>query len=96
MTIILKKQFAEIIEQHPNGGIVFAELDSSYNPGEIMVTDGEFGATCLVPHEGEVFDLDWNIKECFDDDTFAIYDHTDILQMIQTLTKSLELRLKYT
>lgn len=95
MTIIDKRRFIEIIKQHPNGGIVFAELDSSNNPGEIMVTDGEFGATCLVPHEGEVFDWDWNIKECSDDDLFAIYDNNDILQMIQTLTKFLNLELKY-
>lgn len=60
-----------------------------------MVTDGNFGATCVVPDpDGEVFDFDWNIKEYSNDDLFAIFDNMDILQMIKTLTKGLKINLK--
>lgn len=96
MKIVNTKQFKDlIIEKYPHGGIVFAETDKSYNPREVMITDGDFGATCLVPHEGEVFDWDWNINECSDDEFFAVYDNNDILQMIQNLTKCLDLKLEY-
>lgn len=95
MKIVNKETFISIMHEHPNGGVVFAELDASYNLGEVMVTDGDFGATCVVPHEGEVFDWDWNIKESFHDDEFAIFDEQDILQMIQTLTKGLALKLSW-
>lgn len=95
MKIINAVQFRNLIAEHPNGGIVFAELDSGNQPMEIMITDGTFGAACLVPHEGEVFDWDWNIAESSDDELFAIYDNNDILQMIQNLTKCLDLELEY-
>lgn len=96
MKIINTKQFKNlIIEKYPHGGIVFSELDSGGSPMEIMITDGDFGATCLIPHEGDVFDWDWNINESSNDELFAIYDNNDILQMIQNLTKGLDLKLEY-
>lgn len=95
MTIVNKERFISLMQNYPNGGIVFAELDASYNLGEVMVTDGNFGATNIVPHEGEVFDWDWNINESFHDDEFAIFDKEDILQMIQTLTKGLSCNLTW-
>lgn len=77
------------------GGIVFTEYTSDIYKSELMVTDGNFGATCVVPDpDGEVFDFDWNIKEYSNDDLFAIFDNMDILQMIQTLTKGLKINLK--
>lgn len=90
MLIISKEEMRKLIHKYPNGGVVFAE----YRPdivGEIMTTDGEFGATCIVPFHGEVYDWDWNIKEYRSDDQFVIFDNVDILQMIQTLTKGLKL-----
>ena len=52
-------------------------------------------ATFLVPTEdGEVFDFDWNIEEHSDDDEFCVLDYSDILQIIQTLTKGLRIQLR--
>lgn len=96
MKIVNKATFVSLIHKHPDGGIVFSELDSGDNLMELMVTDGEFGATCVIPHEGEIFDWDWNIKEFSKDDLFAIFDENDILQMIQILTKGLQPKLEYT
>lgn len=59
-----------------------------------MVTDGDFGAKQVIPHDGEVFDFDWNIKEYMDNEQFAVFDNDDVLQMIQTLTSGLSIQLK--
>lgn len=83
------------MEEYPDGGIIFAEYSPSILASQLMVTDGEFGATEVVPYEGEVFDFDWNIKEYEDDDLFSVFDNNDILQMIQTLTRGLKIELNY-
>ena len=89
MTKMTKQQFKELIKELPNGGIPFLGGDNS-----VLVTDGNFGATLLVPTEdGEVFDFDWNIEEYSDDDEFYVLDYADILQIIQTLTKGLRIQL---
>ena len=94
MVIVPKKGMETLMKTYPNGGIVFQECDSNLQPiNELMVTDGSFGATCIIPKEGEVFDWDWNIKESYDTDHFAVYDHSDILQIIQNLTKGLQIEL---
>ena len=93
MRIVTKAQMEQLMLEHPDGGIVFAD----YHPDvidDIQVTDGNFGATTVVPYHGEVFDYDWNIREYRDSDLFAVFDHSDILQMIQTLTKGLTIELK--
>lgn len=90
MQIMTKREFQTLIEQRPNGGIVFAELGKHMNEDLLMVTDGCFGATCVKPEGGRVIDWDWNIRDASDDDLFVIYDNNDILLMIQTLTKCLE------
>lgn len=59
-----------------------------------MVTDGDFGAKCIIPQDGEVFDFDWNIGEYRDTDLFAVFNNNDILQMIQTLTSGLKISCK--
>ena len=59
-----------------------------------MVTDGEFGATQMIPYHGEIFDDDWNIGEYIDSDMFVIFDNNDILQMIQTLVIGLNIELE--
>ena len=90
MKKLTKQQFKELMKEFPNGGIPFLDGDNS-----VLVTDGNFGATFLVPTEdGEVFDFDWNIEEHSDDDEFCVLDYSDILQIIQTLTKGLRIRLR--
>lgn len=84
-----KNGFKKLMQEYPDGGIVFTPADEK----NIMVTDGPFGATEVIPYEGEVFDFDWNIDEYKDDDWFTVYDNSDVLQMIQTLTKGLKIPL---
>lgn len=96
MKILTKKQFEDLMDDYPDGGIVFAEYTPDIYESELMVTDGDFGATCVIPDpvNGEVFDFDWNINEYSNDEQFAIFDNNDVLQMIQTLTKGLKINLK--
>ena len=94
MKILTKKQFEDLMDVYPAGGVVFAEYRPDILASELMVTDGDFGATCVIPSNGEVFDFDWNIKEYGDDEQFAIFDNNDVLQMVQTLTKGLKINLK--
>ena len=86
MKIINKNKFKKLMKEYPDGGIVFAEYTPDIINSEIMVTDGDFGATCVIPYDGEIFDFDWNIEEYNKADLFMIFDKNDILQMIQTLT----------
>ena len=95
MEIITKKQMKNLMRNFPDGGIVFAEYTPSVLKSEIMVTDGDFGARCVIPFEGEVFDFDWNIGEYTENDLFAVFDNNDILQMIQTLTSGLKIELEW-
>lgn len=73
-----KDEFKKLMQEYPEGGIVFTAVDER----NLMVTDGPFGATEVIPYEGEVFDFDWNIDEYRDDDWFTVYDNNDVLQMI--------------
>lgn len=93
MTRLTKQQFKKLMKEFPNGGILF--LDENCADGNsVLVTDGDFGATFLVPTvDGDVFDFDWNIEEYRDDDEFYVLDYADILQIIQTLTKGLRIQL---
>lgn len=95
MNILTKKQMESLMEEFNDGGIVFAEYTPDVLKSELMVTDGDFGARCVIPFQGEVFDFDWNIKEFRDDDLFAVFDNNDVLQMIQTLTSGLKIELNY-
>lgn len=94
MKIFTKKQFEDLMNAYPDGGIVFAEYSSDILAGELMVTDGDFGATCVIPSNGEVWSFDWNLEEYSEDEEFAVFDNDDVLQMIQTLTKGLKIKLK--
>lgn len=94
MKILSKEQMKSLMSQYPNGGIVFAEYTPDTLKSELMVTDGDFGATEVIPYHGEVFDFDWNIDEYREEDLFAIYDNNDILQIIQTLTERLKIEIK--
>lgn len=92
MKIINTEQMRVLMDKFPDGGVVFAE----YHPdviGELLVTDGDFGATQVIPWHGEVFDFDWNIGEYRDDELFMVFDNNDVLQMIQTLTRGLQIAL---
>lgn len=93
MKIINKSEMIKLMEDYPNGGIVFAEYEPDVLRSSLMVTDGDFGATDVIPYHAEVFDWDWSIKEYNERDLFVVYDRNDILQMIQTLTKNISIPL---
>ena len=94
MRVISQNQLRELMEEYPDGGIVFAEYTPDILKTGLMVTDGDFGATDVIPYNGEVFDWDWNIEEYRENDLFIILDNNDILQIIQTLTKGLRIELE--
>lgn len=94
MKILSKTQMGLLMTEFADGGIVFAEYKPNALSSEIMVTDGDFGAREVIPHDGEVFDFDWNIDEYREEDLFAVFDNNDVLQMIQTLTSGLKIPLK--
>ena len=94
MKIFKKCEFESLMEDFPDGGIVFAEYEPDILKSSLLVTDGDFGAREVVPHDGEVFDFDWNINDYQDRDSFAVFDNNDILQMIQTLTSGIKVDLK--
>lgn len=94
MKVYNKLEFEKLMEDFPDGGIVFAEYRPDVLTSELMVTDGDFGAREVIPYHGEVFDFDWNIKEYKDDELFAVFDNDDVLQMIQTLTSGLKIELR--
>ncbi len=93
MKILTKLQLKTLIEEFPNGGIVFANYRPDIITSELMVTDGGFGAREVIPYHGEVFDFDWNVDEYKDNDLFAVFDNNDVLQIIQTLTSGLQIEL---
>ena len=95
MKILQKWELEDLIKEFPDGGIVFAkyEPDIDILNSSLMVTDGDFGAREVIPRDGEVFDFDWNIKDYRNDDFFAVFDNNDVLQMIQTLTSGLKIKL---
>lgn len=93
MKILNKIQLESLMKEFIDGGIVFAEYGPDVLASELMVTDGEFGATCVIPKHGEVFDFDWNIREYKETDLFIVFDNNDVLQMIQTLTSGLKIDL---
>lgn len=95
MNILTKKQMELLMDEYPDGGIVFADYRPSILASELHVTDGDFGARTVIPFEGEVWDYDWNIKEYGDDELFAVFDNNDVLQIIQTLTSGLKIELNY-
>ena len=94
MKILNKNKFKKLMENFPDGGIVFTEYSPEILASSLMVTDGDFGATEIVPYHGEVFDFDWNIEEYKEEELFMIFDNNDILQMIKTLTSGLKIELK--
>lgn len=93
MKLYTVTEFKELIKAYPNGGVVFTEYDQ---PQDLLVTDGFFGATNVVPYDGQIFDWDFNIAEYVENNNpqFAVYDNADVLQMIQTLTRGLKIPLK--
>lgn len=89
MKLLTKQEFKQLMEQFPNGGIVFYTRDD-----DLMVTDGPFGARMVIPCDGEVFDTDFDIENYRDTANFQVYDNNDVLQMIQTLISGLKIELK--
>lgn len=95
MKILTKKEMEDLMDEFYDGGIVFAEYTPDVLTSGLMVTCGDFGATDVIPFEGEVFSWDWNIRELSDEQLFAVYDNNDVLQMIQVLTSGLKIKLDY-
>lgn len=91
--VINKSQMISLMEEYPDGGIVFSEYEPCVFKSDLMVTDGDFGATDVIPYEGEIFDWDWNINEYKESDLFVVFDNSDVLQMIQTLVSGLKINL---
>lgn len=94
MKKINKIEFQKLIKDNPKGGIVFSEYDIGLVTSDIMVTDGEHGATNVLPVYGTISDWDWSINEYDEDDMFVIFDNNDILQMIQSLVSKLNIELE--
>lgn len=95
MKIITTKELKKIIKQKPDGGVVFAEyydMESSF--GDILVTDGLTGATYVAPVDGEVYSFDWDINQ-IGAQLFVLFEDADVLQMIQTLSKRLNITLSF-
>ena len=91
MKVYTTDEFKKLIAQNPNGGIVFAESNEfGERTDELHVTNGLFGATCVVPEDGEAYSYDWNINEFTNDYYFVVYDREDILLMVKTLTSGLK------
>lgn len=44
-----KDEFKKLMQEYPEGGIVFTAVDER----NLMVTDGPFGATEVIPYEGK-------------------------------------------
>lgn len=95
MKVVNKEELKLLMKEFPDGGIVFAEYVPDVLESSLMVTDGNFGATDVIPNQGEVILWDWNIEEYNEDDLFVIFDNNDILQMIKTLTSGLKIDLSY-
>lgn len=91
MEIISRTKMKTLMQDYPDGGIVFAEYEFDVLASTLMVTDGDFGAREVIPFHEEVFDFDWCIDDYKAEAMFAVFDKTDVLQMIQTLTSGLHL-----
>lgn len=95
MKILTTKELKKIINQTPNGGVVFAEYyDMESWFGDILVTNGLTGATYIAPIDGEVCSVDWDINQ-LGAKLFVLFEDSDILQMIQTLSKRLDITLSF-
>ena len=74
MKVLSKSELESLIAQFPDGGIVFAGYTPDVLTSELMVTDGDFGAKCIIPQDGEVFD------------SIGILGNTEIQIYLQYLT----------
>lgn len=91
MKILTKAELKKLMEQYPDGGIVFADYYPAFETlGRVHVTNGSFRARTIVP-----CDHSWNIDNYASDESFAVFDNNDILQMIQTLTSGLKIDLTF-
>lgn len=91
MKILNKTQLETLMEDYTDGGIVFCEYMPDIMTSQLHVTDGDHGATDVIPWHGEVFDWDWSINEYSEKDLFMVFDNNDVLQMIQTLVRGLKI-----
>lgn len=90
MKILNVNQFEQLLKDNPEIRYAFVEYTPDCIKSELMVTDGTFGATNVIPWHCEVFNWDFNIEEYRGDDNslFMVFDNNDIAQMIQTLSKA--------
>lgn len=95
MTIVNKGQLQSMLEDKPNGGVIFCQYLDGCIDYDVHISDGTFGATTLIPENGEIIDYDWSINEYEDDDKFAVFSPTDIMKMIQLLVKGLDIPLTF-
>ena len=87
MKVLNKDQFERLIEDTPEGGVVFAEYEPDLPISKLMVTDsGGSGSLDVIPVCNEIYNWDWCIEDYSSDDMFMVFNNNDVLQMIQTLT----------
>lgn len=91
MKLLTVKQLKELLKNNPDNHYAIAECSENYIlTEELMVTDGIFGATDIIPYEGDSFDWDFNINEYTDDDKtlFMLLNNNDIAHMIKILSRA--------
>lgn len=89
MKIVSKNELQDILDCAVDRRVVFAEYSPDIVVSDVMVAERDFGATDIVPHDGETFCWDWNIGEYSNNDMFVVFDVADICQMIRTLVRGL-------
>lgn len=93
LRIINKSQLKHLVNEFPDGGVVFTEYDPEYFTSEFMVTESPFSVKEVIPWNNEVQKYEWDIDIYDDSAQFAVFSNDDVLQMIQTLTAGLRIDL---
>ena len=89
MKIVSKSGLHDLLDCSTGARVIFTEYTPSIHLSDVMVAEQDFGATDVVPIDGETFCWDWNINEYNDNDLFAVFEVSEILQMIRTLARGL-------
>lgn len=91
MKVLTVKQLKELLKNNPDNHYAIAEYSENRTlTDELMVTDGIFGATDIIPYDGDSFCWDFNINEYPDDDKtlFILFNNNDIAHMIKILASA--------
>ena len=61
MKIVTKAELQDLLDTATEARVVFAEYSPHIYLSDVMVAERDFGATDIVPLDGETFCWDWNI-----------------------------------